>query len=177
MQPCVVGEKIQEFDGVRYYLCGKYFQRKGVRLHRVVWEHYNGPVPDGFHIHHVNNDRADNRLENLECLSSREHLGGKHGEESGHRARKSLPRAHAAASRWHGSDEGRRWHSSHFEQHIRPILARRVKASCAECGGEYFVSFIRAKQSKCCGGACKARALRKSRKVIRDSGRVLHHGS
>jgi len=33
--------------------------------HRVVWEENNGPVPDGYRLHHLNGDRLDNRLENL----------------------------------------------------------------------------------------------------------------
>ena len=33
----VLSETRQRFMGKTYYLCGKYFQRKGVRLHREVW--------------------------------------------------------------------------------------------------------------------------------------------
>lgn len=41
--------------------------------HRHLWEQANGPIPDGYHIHHVNHDRADNRLSNLELVPGREH--------------------------------------------------------------------------------------------------------
>lgn len=41
--------------------------------HRLVWEAANGPIPDGCHVHHINHDRTDNRLENLELLPGREH--------------------------------------------------------------------------------------------------------
>ena len=44
-----------------------------VRLHRVIYELEYGTIPDKHHIHHVNEDRLDNRIENLECLSSSEH--------------------------------------------------------------------------------------------------------
>ena len=44
-----------------------------VSLHRYVWEQAHGPIPDGHIIHHRNGDRYDNRLENLECLTHREH--------------------------------------------------------------------------------------------------------
>lgn len=37
MQVEVLSETRQRFMGKTYYLCGKYFQRKGVRLHREVW--------------------------------------------------------------------------------------------------------------------------------------------
>ena len=41
--------------------------------HRYVWERAHGPIPDGFHVHHRNHDRADNRLENLSLIEGREH--------------------------------------------------------------------------------------------------------
>lgn len=40
---------------------------------RVVWETEVGPIPPGYHIHHVNGIRSDDRLENLMCLSPSEH--------------------------------------------------------------------------------------------------------
>lgn len=55
----------------------RYFRRKGTYLHRVVWERANGPVPDGMQLHHRNGDRADNRLENLEVLTTKAH-GAEH---------------------------------------------------------------------------------------------------
>jgi len=41
--------------------------------HRLVWEKAHGPIPARHHIHHINGVRADNRLENLACLSMGEH--------------------------------------------------------------------------------------------------------
>jgi len=45
--------------------------------HRAVWEEHNGKIPEGFMIHHINNDKKDNRIENLELVSRKEH-GLKH---------------------------------------------------------------------------------------------------
>ena len=33
--------------------------------HVIAWESVNGPVPDGYQIHHWNGDKQDNRLDNL----------------------------------------------------------------------------------------------------------------
>lgn len=50
--------------------------RNGVRVfdHRLIWEAANGPIPAGHHIHHINGDRGDNRLENLQCLRAGQHM-------------------------------------------------------------------------------------------------------
>lgn len=47
-------------------------------MHRVVaacW--FEGFTPDK-HVHHINGDKTDNRAENLECLTTKEHLAEKH---------------------------------------------------------------------------------------------------
>lgn len=47
--------------------------------HRVVAHDTWGPIPAGFHVHHKNHDRTDNRPENLEVVSPSEH-GRRHRE-------------------------------------------------------------------------------------------------
>ncbi len=41
--------------------------------HVLVWEAANGPVPFGMEIHHINEDKLDNRLDNLQLVSRLEH--------------------------------------------------------------------------------------------------------
>jgi ribonucleotide reductase alpha subunit len=40
---------------------------------RWVWEQANGPIPDGYDVHHVNEDPTDDRLSNLEARPAVEH--------------------------------------------------------------------------------------------------------
>lgn len=46
---------------------------KRVGQHRVVWQEAHGPIPTGYHVHHINHVRNDNRLENLELVRNTEH--------------------------------------------------------------------------------------------------------
>jgi len=52
--------------------------RDGKRLvcasHRLIWYLFNGEIPEKHHIHHKNEDRQDNRISNLECLSAGDHV-------------------------------------------------------------------------------------------------------
>lgn len=42
-------------------------------VHVLVWEQHHGAVPDGHDIHHRNEDKLDNRIENLECVDTVTH--------------------------------------------------------------------------------------------------------
>jgi hypothetical protein len=66
------GKKWHRYNGGHYTTM--------VRLHREIWESTNGPIPEGFHVHHVNRNKGDNRLENLELLTHSEH-SAEHGNE------------------------------------------------------------------------------------------------
>ena len=47
-------------------------KEKTVLSHRFVWECYNGIIPDGLVIDHINDDKIDNRLSNLQLLTTKE---------------------------------------------------------------------------------------------------------
>lgn len=35
----------------------------------VIWEAFNGPIPDGYEINHINEDKTDNRLCNINLMT------------------------------------------------------------------------------------------------------------
>jgi len=43
--------------------------RKQLRLHRLIWMAVHGIIPSGQVIHHINRDKADNQIANLESLT------------------------------------------------------------------------------------------------------------
>ena len=55
---------------------------KNKKVHRLVWETFKGPIPDGMHVDHINGDRADNRIENLRVATQSENFRGHRGVSS-----------------------------------------------------------------------------------------------
>lgn len=45
---------------------------KHLFVHRIVWEAFKYPIPDGFQIDHRNTIRDENRIENLRCVTPKE---------------------------------------------------------------------------------------------------------
>jgi hypothetical protein len=43
------------------------------RLHRLVWMLAHGPIPDGYQVHHIDGQRWNNSLDNLELMTISEH--------------------------------------------------------------------------------------------------------
>lgn len=158
MQPTVnrIDETKQEFLGKRYYLCGHYFQRDGVRLHRVVWSHFNGEIPEGYHVHHKDHDKANNSPENLELVHGSEHMSHHH---TGH-SRRPPEHAYVLAAEWHKSEEGRDWHFQHYLNN-RDKLHVKVERACSHCGKLHETTRQRT-ETTFCSNKCKSAYRRAS---------------
>lgn len=48
-----------------------------VLIHRLVWETFNGEIPQGYEIDHINTIRDDNRLENLLLTTHKDNCNNK----------------------------------------------------------------------------------------------------
>ena len=68
------------YSETRKYKCQRYLNgyvyvnlnNEGKYLHRLVWETFNGKIPEGMEIDHINTNRFDNRLSNLRLVTSSE---------------------------------------------------------------------------------------------------------
>lgn len=68
---------------LRYGCAGKSKKYKNVILydngkkdfylvHRLVWESFNGPIPDGMQVNHIDEDPSNNNLDNLNLMTPEE---------------------------------------------------------------------------------------------------------
>lgn len=65
------GQLIKANDnGCGYLIFSKYQngKRKSEKVHRFVWEYFNGEIPEGYQIDHINHIPYDNRLDNLRIV-------------------------------------------------------------------------------------------------------------
>ncbi len=46
--------------------------KKGYTVHRIEWIAFNGDIPEGMQVNHINEDKTDNRLENLNLMTPTE---------------------------------------------------------------------------------------------------------
>ncbi len=51
-------------------------KQKSLRIHRLVWDHFGDSKRNGriLQVDHINNDKSNNRIDNLQLLSTRENV-------------------------------------------------------------------------------------------------------
>lgn len=50
------------------------YKKRRYYVHRLIWELYNGVIPDTHVIDHINRNPTDNRIENLRCVERTNNL-------------------------------------------------------------------------------------------------------
>lgn len=150
--------KYIEYDGLRFCRDEKtgYYLNSTTRkrLHRYVWEKEVGAIPKGCQIHHINGNKADNRIDNLAIMTASGHqrLHGAEAERKERSRRNVAEKARPAAIAWHKSKAGREWHSKQATGRRPP----RHEKKCDVCGK----LFKATKLQRFCSGACKSKYRR-----------------
>lgn len=161
-------EKYQYFDGLKFTRDEKtgYYLNSTIRkrLHRYVWEYYNGEIPEGYHIHHINKDKSNNDISNLQLIKGEDHVTF-HGLERGETQYDAIienlnKNARPKANEWHGSEEGHLWHKKQYNKHLKKWIDKRVKQICEQCGNEF--ETIDNKKARFCSNKCKSKWRRES---------------
>jgi hypothetical protein len=132
-------------------------------LHRVIWESVHGPIPSGSHIHHLNGDPLDNRIENLGCIDDGEHMRHHHAGCCSERKRANLAAILPLTKAWHASPAGKAWHRKHGA--YAASCKERIERQCEQCGKTYVA--VNTGNNRFCHANCKARALRARRRAAR----------
>ena len=160
----------QTFNGIQFYQTkpNDYFRHSvghtTILMHKYVWEYYNGKIPKGYEVHHIDRNRANNDISNLQLLSKAEHKRLHKelltDEEREWKRNNVVTKAVPKAIEWHKSEEGKAWHQTQ-------VLTRKDNRTerhfvCEVCNKAY--SRFTNRDSKYCCNACKMRALRQRRK-------------
>lgn len=156
----VDGHRFTRDDRTGCYLAATAtFDGRRERLHAYMWRTRMGAVPDGVEVHHVDEDKGNNEVSNLELLPVHDRRvlhGAPMTDERREALRRNL-RENAApkAAEWHASEEGRAWHSEHARRMWEKTGGSRYV--CTMCGKE-FTSRKRYRDgsNRFCSGACKS---------------------
>jgi len=152
------GHKYRRDKHTGYYLNSA----RRERLHRAVWEYHKGKIPEGFHIHHIDEDKSNNEIMNLALLPGRVHayLHGKEHDLYHHEEIVKNLVQHAApkSKTWHHSKAGREWHSEHAKESAAHMEKREYV--CQNCGKHFFKKPLG--ENKFCSNACRSAYRRKS---------------
>lgn len=176
------GKKYRRYpDSHRKHL-QRYFTRSRSFLHRDIWVHFNGPIPAGHQIHHLDGNHLNNDISNLGCLSKEEHCA-EHSEARSAFGRSEKQQAHLAeirekAAEWHRSPEGVAWHAEHGR--LAWIGRKKVSLVCEQCSGP-FESFV--STARFCSRSCQNKRWYKehpdydaAKRAKRKAARLQHRG-
>lgn len=149
-------EDQMEYNGKKYYISKQGYysrderkngKRKMILLHRVIWEEANGSIPVGYHIHHKDENRLNNSLDNLELLPSSQHSSHHRKEEFNEG---NLSYLVSAQKKWLQTEKGKLEKSKSCKQ---GWLTRKISNKICQHCSESFQT--KSPQAKFCSQSCK----------------------
>ena len=156
------------FNGLRFSRPNKncYFRNSVTqeRLHRYVWKYHYGEIPEGYDIHHIDGDKGNNDISNLQMLSKHEHQmihsRNLSDEQREWRRNNMNTKARPKAIEWHKSDSGKTWHTELIKkQHQNGAFKHTL--ICTYCGNTYIGEVHTNGGNTFCSNKCKSAYRRK----------------
>ena len=107
-----------------------------VRAHVWVWKYHHNLIPKGWHVHHRDENKSNNSIENLTIMSVSDHVSHhfKNNPERIEKARKNMDKIRSLTKEWHASEEGIAWHKAHGI--LGWINRESIKIVCKSCQKE-----------------------------------------
>ena len=84
-----------------------------IRAHVWVYENHHRNISKGFHIHHIDGNKSNNEISNLQALSVKDHFSKHDSEERRKKNLKHIEEIRPLTKEWHCSEEGIEWHRQH----------------------------------------------------------------
>lgn len=127
-----------------------------IRAHVWVWQYHNGKPEKGLQIHHIDHNKSNNDISNLELLTVKEHVKKHECPIRKEKNKLHIDNIRSLTKEWHSSPEGIEWHRLHG---LKTWKERKsFKINCLQCG-----SLIETKtyHQKFCHQNCKAKYARR----------------
>jgi hypothetical protein len=133
-----------------------------IRAHQWVWINHHSIIPKEYHIHHRDENKSNNTIENLELIHKSRHIK-LHMSNLSPEKRKMLQenceRIRPLTKAWHASEEGLEWHRKHAEK--CKFGKWEARSYICEVCSKVFESTKRS-NTKFCTNACKSQYRRDS---------------
>jgi hypothetical protein len=144
----------------RFYKDKKGYWINSMPIHaqRWVWINHYGTIPDGMDIHHIDGDKSNNEIENLEMISRSEHLK-KHWKE-GRFDLEQRKEQLKEARKWLQTPQGKSIQADNTKKSWNERKLNPYNKKCLGCENN-FESYQ--KWAKYCSAKCLQRYRRKNK--------------
>ena len=157
----VDGYKFKKDLRDNYYLSSTNIGNRRKRLHIYIWEKYNGEIPKGYDIHHIDHNKDNNEINNLKMILKREHsiLHSKEltEEQKAKKIKNINEKARPKAIEWHKSKKAKKFHKEQYKISLGKMKPQ--KNTCENCGKDYYSIYNG--RNKFCSNKCKSAYRRK----------------
>ena len=87
LKPSLVGTYVK----YKYVVFANNKRRKKFLVHRLIYEAFNGKIPEGYTIDHIDLDKTNNRVDNLRWLSRADNVKAYQEQKRGKEHERNQP--------------------------------------------------------------------------------------